>query len=119
VPFARLRQDSTVEVDAGSTPAVVLYEPGVASPIDADSVARSQEVGSAGAFDRRVGARALSFARRGNVFVDRETESSWDVTGRAVGGRMRGARLRPLRHDEPFWFALAAFVPDARIAAPR
>ena len=119
VPFARLRQDSAVEVDAGSTPAVVLYEPGVASAIDADSVARAEDVGSAGAFDRRVGGRALSFARRGNVFVDRETESSWDVTGRAVGGRMRGTRLRPLRHDEPFWFALAAFVPEARIAAPR
>jgi len=23
--------------------------------------------------------------------------------------------LRPVRHDQQFWFALAAFLPDARI----
>ena len=116
VPFARLRREPAVEVDAGSTPAVVLYEPGVASAIDADSIPRAKQVGTAGAFDRRVGGRALSFTRRGSGFVDRETGSSWDVTGRALGGRLRGTRLRALRHDEPFWFALAAFAPEARIA---
>jgi len=116
VPFARLRREPAVEVDAGSTPAVVLYEPGVASAIDADSIPRAKQVGTAGAFDRRVGGRALSFTRRGSEFVDRETGSSWDVTGRALGGRLRGTRLRALRHDEPFWFALAAFAPEARIA---
>jgi len=116
VPFARLRREPAVEVDAGSTPAVVLYEPGVASAIDADSIPRAKQVGTAGAFDRRVGGRALSFTRRGSGFVDRETGSSWDVTGRALGGRLRGTRLRALRHDEPFWFALASFAPEARIA---
>ena len=32
-----------------------------------------------------------------------------------VSGPMRGARLRPLPHDEQFWFALAAFGPHARL----
>jgi hypothetical protein len=48
-------------------------------------------------------------------FRDRQTGSTWDITGRAVAGELRGERLRPLRHDEQFWFALAAFVPEARI----
>ena len=48
--------------------------------------------------------------------MDGETGSTWDLSGTAVRGRLRGTRLRPLRHDEPFWFVLAAFEPEARIA---
>ena len=116
VPFARLRGDPAIEVDAGSTPAVVFFEPGVASPIDADSLSRARQVGTAAAFDRRARGRALSFAKRRGAFVDGETGSTWDLSGTAVRGRLRGTRLRPLRHDEPFWFVLAAFEPEARIA---
>jgi len=119
VPFSRLAREPAVAVAvrAGRVPAVVLYERGVASAIDRDSVSESKDVGTAGAFDRRLGARTLSFERRGAAFVDRETGSRWDVTGRAVAGRLGGQRLRPLRHDEQFWFSLAAFLPRARIAA--
>ncbi len=117
VPFSRLAREPAVEVRAGRVPAVVLYEQGVASAIDQDSVTESKDVGTAGAFDRRLGRRTLSFERRGAAFVDRETGSRWDITGRAVAGRLSGQQLRPLRHDEQFWFSLAAFLPQARIAA--
>jgi Protein of unknown function (DUF3179) len=115
VPFSRLAREPVVAVNAGRTPAVILYERGVASAIDQDAVSDSKEVGTVGVFDRRVRARKLSFERRGAAIVDRETGSRWDVTGRALAGRLRGSRLRPLRHDEQFWFALAAFVPEVRI----
>jgi hypothetical protein len=117
VPFSRLAREPVVAVDVGRTPAVVLYERGVASAIDQDAVSDSKDVGTAGVFDRRVRGRRLTFVHRGAAIVDRETGSRWDVTGRAVAGRLRGSRLRPLRHDEQFWFALAAFVPEARIVA--
>jgi Protein of unknown function (DUF3179) len=58
----------------------------------------------------------LEFERRDGTIVDRQTGSEWDITGRAVAGELRGQRLPRVRHDEQFWFALAAFVPDARIA---
>jgi hypothetical protein len=115
VPFSRLAREPVVAVNAGRTPAVILYERGVASAIDQDAVSDSKEVGTVGVFDRRVRARKLSFERRRAAIVDRETGSRWDVTGRALAGRLRGSRLRPLRHDEQFWFALAAFVPEVRI----
>ena len=117
VPFARLARRPVTHLALGGTPVVLLYRRGVASAIDADSAARSRDVGATGAFEARVGTRALSFGRRHGAFVDRETGSRWDVTGRAVGGRLRGARLRPLRHDEPFWFAAAALMPDVRVMA--
>jgi len=119
VPFARLARRPVAHLELGGTPAVVLYERGVASAIDADSVARSRDVGTAAAFDRRLGRRGLTFARRPGAFVDRETGSRWDVTGRAVAGPLRGRRLRRLRHERAFWFAAAAFTPRLRIAAAR
>ena len=34
----------------------------------------------------------------------------------ARAGPLAGERLRPLEHDEQFWFAVAAFLPAATIA---
>ena len=87
------------------------------SPLEAPSIDISSDAGTAAAFDPRVDGRALSFERRDGGFVDRETGSRWDIAGRAVAGDLAGERLEPVRHDQRFWFALAAFVPDARIEA--
>jgi hypothetical protein len=115
VPFGRLARDPVVELDAGGRRVVVLYKRGVVSPLDAPSIAGSRDVGTAAAFDPRVGGRPLSFERRSGGFADRETGSRWDIAGRAVAGELAGEQLTPVRHDQQFWFALAAFVPDARI----
>ena len=115
VPFSKLRRSPVVQLQSGRTPIAVLYDPHVRSVLDATAVSRSREVGTAAAFDRRVRGRTLDFVSRGGAFVDRQTGSTWDVTGRALVGRLRGAQLRPVRHDEQFWFALAAFVPHPRI----
>jgi hypothetical protein len=115
VPFGRLVREPVVRVEAGGRPVVVLYKRGVLSPLDAPSIEGSRDVGTAAAFDARVGGRPLTFERRGVGFADRETGSRWDIAGRAVAGKLAGERLKPVRHDQQFWFALAAFIPDARI----
>jgi Protein of unknown function (DUF3179) len=115
VPFSRLARAPAVEVEAGGLPVVVLYKRGVVSPLDAPSIEASRDVGTAVAFDRRVDGGTLSFERRGDGYVDNETGSRWDMAGRAIEGELAGRRLAPVRHDQQFWFALAAFVPDARI----
>jgi hypothetical protein len=115
VPFSRLERDPALETEVDGRPVVVLFERGVASALDEETIADSRDVGTAGAFERRIGDRVLDIERRGDRFVDRQTGSAWDITGRAVAGPLAGRRLRQLRHDEQFWFALAAFVPRARI----
>jgi hypothetical protein len=115
VPFSRLARSPVASFRVGATPAVVLYARGVASPLDGGAVADGRDVGTAGAFDARLDGRTLRFQSRGGTVIDAQTGSTWDVTGRAVAGPLRGQRLAPLRHDEQFWFAIAAFVPRARI----
>ena len=117
VPFRRLVREPVVQTEAGGRPIVVFYKRGVLSPLDAPSIDISDDVGTAAAFDPRVDGRAHSFERRGGGFVDRETGSRWNIAGRAVAGELAGERLELVRHDQQFWFALAAFVPGARIEA--
>jgi hypothetical protein len=118
VPFSLLAREPVVEIDVGEVPVVVLYKRGVVSPLDNAAIARSRDVGTAGTFDRRLGGRTLSLEPAGEGrFRDRETGSSWDVTGTATAGPLAGRRLRPVVSDQQFWFALVAFLPDARIVA--
>lgn len=116
VPFSLLRRKPVFNGAAGGTPFVAAFREGVRSPLDRNHIAQSRRVGTATAFDRRVAGRALRFERRGGLMVDDATQSTWNpASGRAVRGQLRGRRLRPLRHDQQFWFALAAFLPDAQI----
>jgi uncharacterized protein DUF3179 len=117
VPFSRLEREPVVETEAGGRPVVIFYKRGVISALDAPVIDGSRDVGTAAAFDPRLDGRRLRFERREGGFVDRETGSRWDIAGRAVAGELAGERLEPVRHDQQFWFALAAFVPDARIEA--
>jgi hypothetical protein len=117
VPFSRLAREPVVRTQAGGRPVVIFYKGGVESPFDEPSITGSRDIGTAAAFDSRLDGRRLSFERRDGAFVDRQTRSRWDIAGRAVAGALAGERLEPVRHDQQFWFALAAFVPDARIEA--
>jgi hypothetical protein len=100
----------------GGLPVVVLFDPNVSSPLDARATRESRAVGTAAAYERRLDGKTLSFVSSalGNV-TDVQTGSRWAITGRAISGRLRGAQLRRVRDLTAFWFAVAAFVPRARL----
>jgi hypothetical protein len=75
----------------------------------------SKDVGTAAAFEGRLDGKELELEPADHGYRDRETGSTFDITGRATDGPLAGERLPQVRHDQQFWFALAAFVPDARI----
>ncbi len=61
------------------------------------------------------GARLRFQARDGRI-VDVETQSEWDIDGRATSGPLAGAHLEPVAEAYvAFWFAWAAFHPETRI----
>jgi uncharacterized protein DUF3179 len=117
VPFSRLAREPVVHTEVGGRPVVVFFKRGVESPFDEPSITGSRDVGTAAAFSPNVDGRRLTFERRDHAFVYRQTGSRWDIARRAVAGELAGEELSPVRHHQEFWFALAAFVPDARIEA--
>jgi hypothetical protein len=48
-------------------------------------------------------------------FIDKETGSRWDITGRAVEGSLKGWTLEWLDSTQVKWFAWAAEYPETTI----
>jgi hypothetical protein len=119
LPFVALRGHAASAITVGGLRAVVLFDPSVSSPLDARATRDSRAVGTAAAFDRRLGGKTLSFVSTApGMLTDVQSGSRWDITGRAISGRLRGAQLHRLRDLQAFWFAVAAFVQRARLIEP-
>jgi hypothetical protein len=106
---------SVAQARVGGQPVVVFWKRGTASALDQPEIAASRDVGSATAYDPRLGGRLLRFEAGPGGFHDEETRSRWDVFGRAVAGPLRGARLRALPAVDHFWFSWAAFFPRTEV----
>jgi hypothetical protein len=116
-PFSGLREEAPVNDELGGEPIVVVFDPDVASALDSPLVSAGRDVGAAAVFERTVRGRELEFEPGADpgVFRDRQTGSTWDMSGTATSGRLDGSRLKQVAHDDQFWFALAAFFEDAEI----
>lgn len=122
-PHAFTRDRRVVHDEAAGIPLVVFHAPGAVSALDAARIAESRAVGTTGVFDRRVetaeGPRTLTFRYDPEgppgAFVDEQTASRWDVTGRAVAGPLAGAQLSRLPHGDYFAFAWLAFKPETAV----
>ncbi len=95
----------------GGTPIAVMWRAGVASALDASSIADSRDIGASAVFDRRLEGKTLTFkpGPKG-TFVDEQTKSTWSILGAATSGPLKGKRLRGLAHHNVFWFVWSAFV---------
>jgi hypothetical protein len=115
-PFDELAKRRLVNDQIEGVPVVVAFKRGVASALDEVEISAGREVGTSGAFGRRIAGMTLEFKPVGNGrFRDRQTGSIWDISGRAVSRPLEGRELRPLRHDDQFWFAIAAFFPKVEV----
>jgi hypothetical protein len=99
----------------GDTPVVIFWRAGQNSALEDADTSRGRDVGSVGVFHPVVDGRLLEFGVEGDAFVDIETSSRWDVTGRAVSGVLAGARLEPIPHLDTFWFAWSAYRPGTTL----
>ena len=90
--------------------------PSTTDALDSFQVADGQAIGTGVAFDPVVDGQRLTFeSPEVDVFVDAETGSTWTLQGTAVDGPLAGEELALLPHRNEFWFAFAAFFPDATV----
>jgi hypothetical protein len=94
---------------------VIFYLPGMASAADTPRIADGRDVGTTGVFSPVVEGRRLNFVWNGREMVDTETESTWDVFGRALTGPLSGQQLAPVVKFDVFWFAWAVFHPKTEL----
>jgi len=105
-PFGELERWSrtVVKIPAKGGPGVLFWD-------------RSAE--AAVPFFPRAGGMELTLDVRDGEFVDEETGSRWDLSGRAVAGPLEGERLEPVADGYvAFWFAWAGFQPQTTVWHP-
>jgi hypothetical protein len=64
------------------------------------------------------GDEAFDYRENQDVFVDRETGTSWDSTGRAESGPLAGERLERVGTRRAFWFSVAISFPGVEVFTP-
>ncbi len=94
---------------------VIFYLRGTSSALDETNIADSRDVGATGVFVPEVDRRRLTFRPDGRGFRDLQTRSRWNLLGEASSGELKGKRLKPVVHDDTFWFVWAAFRPETTI----
>ena len=117
-PFSFLEQERVVAERRDGREIVVFWTPGASSALDDRVVEEGRDVGSTGVFEREVDGQLLDFQPDPDdpaTFIDVQTQSVWNIFGRAVSGEMAGVDLTPVVHANHFWFAWAAFQPDTEV----
>ncbi len=119
IPFSVLKDQRVAHVRVGDL-VVVFWASGTASAVDDSNIARGRDVGSSTSFSPLVDGRALTFEPDGNGrFRDRETRSTWSLSGRAVEGELEGRQLAEVVHGNHFWFAWGVFRPETQVWSGR
>ncbi len=111
----RLRVINDVLADV---PIAVFHISGAVSALDSPLIPTSRMIGSTGVFDRRLNGRILTFRFADGRIYDMQTESTWDVTGKAKDGPLAGRQLDALPHGDYFAFAWLAFKPNIEVFQP-
>ena len=60
----------------------------------------------------------LTFELVEGRFIDHQTESSWNLAGKAVAGPLEGANLEPVPSRRAFWFSVAGALPGLELYLP-
>ena len=114
-PVTILSEVGVINDNQAGRDLVVFHTDGTTSALDARSIAEAEDVGATGVFDPNLDGQTLTFAQDGDLIVDEQTGSTWNILGQAVEGPLAGQQLTPVVHGDHFWFSWAAFKPDTVI----
>ncbi len=112
-PFDAISSTGVINDAVEDQPVALFWKDGTTDALDQSSIAASQSIGTAVAFDPVVDGQELTFTASGDGFVDDQTGSTWTVLGIATDGELAGSTLETITHRNEFWFAWAGFFGDS------
>ncbi len=114
-PLLDLVDAGVISDTLGGQDLVIFHVGGTASALDSPLIAMGDDVGATGVFDPNLNGQKLTFVKEGDLILDEQSGSVWNIVGRAVDGPLSGEQLTPIVHGDHFWFSWAAFRPDTVI----
>ncbi|NOX29714.1 MAG: DUF3179 domain-containing protein [Actinobacteria bacterium] len=111
-----LAEVSTVTFQLDGVDVVALHTAGTSSALDTPTLADGRDVGATGVFIAAVAGEAVDLTTNNDgTFTDSVSGSNFDIFGLAIDGPLVGSQLDRVEALDTFWFAIAAFTPDAEI----
>ena len=114
-PYSITEKKGVIHDTVGDTAIVVFHGKGAVSAMDKRQIAESKQAGSTGVFSPILEGQTLAFTKTKEGFVDKQTQSTWNITGKAIDGKLKGKRLKRLVHGDYFAFAWLVFKPKTEI----
>lgn len=114
-PFSIVKEKGVINDEFNGKNVVLYYQPGVVSVLDKKDISESKDIGTVTVFNARLNQQVLTFEKQGDKFIDINTNSTWDITGRCISGQLKGEQLDIEPHGNHFAFAWLAFNPDTKI----
>ncbi len=114
-PFSKLMEEGVINDNFNNNRFVLFYKSETVSILDQAEIAASKNIGSATVFYAELGGNFLNFEIKDNQIIDKNTKSTWDITGLCIKGKLKGKTLRPMIHGNHFAFAWLSFHPDSMI----
>lgn len=109
IPLEQVKRDGVVTAFVDQQAMAAIYDPASDTVRVVRSEARGHNV------TLRRGAGDLFGRPTPPYLLDEETASRWDLTGRALSGRMEGHRLPLVPYRVQYWYAWQAYFPHSRV----
>ena len=110
-----IRKKKVINDDFEGKKIVIFYAGKTVSVLDEEDIEDSQHVGTVTVFSSIVDGKQLLFRQKKGKYVDAETGSIWDITGRCLDGYYKDKQLVTEVHSNHFAFAWLAFHPKSEI----
>jgi hypothetical protein len=114
-PFSIVSEKGVINDEFNGKNVVLFYQPGVVSVLDKKEISESKDVGTVTVFNSVLDDKVLTFKKADGKFIDTNTNSVWDITGRCIEGKLKGRQLDIEPHGNHFAFAWLAFHPETKI----
>ncbi len=114
-PFSAVKKNGVINDQFNGKNVVLFYQPGTISVLDEKEIKNSKDVGMVTVFKPYVDGKLLKFKKIGDKFIDENTNSVWDITGRCIEGKLASKELEIEPHGNHFAFAWLAFHPETKI----
>ena len=114
-PFSFLNKQSLVQSKINESEILVINARGMVSPVDKKSIKDSKNVLAAAAYSRVVDGQVLEFELVNEKIIDKQTQSTWNMFGEAVEGKLKSKRLSQIDRGVYFAFVWLDFYPHTKI----
>jgi len=113
--YTDIATEKVLNDEFNSKKVVLFYQPGSVSILDEKDISKSKDVGMVTVFSRNIDNKTLTFRKDAAAFKDDQTNSTWDITGKCIQGKLKGKELKIEPGGTHFAFAWLAFHPDTEI----